>query len=66
MIIVKYSWISNVLLQLLIFAIIVKKLILNLHRIYKNAKETRREYETSNGVVDSSRGIKMVVTEAIL
>ena len=31
--------------------------------IYKNVKETRGEYETYNGVVDSSRGINMIVTK---
>ena len=44
--------ISNVFLQLVI---IVRKSIINIHSIYKNAKVTRREYETSNGDVDSSR-----------
>ena len=31
-----------------------------------NTKETRRECEAYNGVVDSSRGINMIVTKAIL
>ena len=53
-------------LKLLYLEMIVKKSNLNIHRMYMNVKETRREYEVSNGVVDSSWGIHMIVRKAII
>ena len=53
-------------LKLLDLEMIVKKSNLNIHRMYMNVKETRREYEVSNGVVDSSWGIHMIVRKAII
>ena len=65
-VIVIYSKISNVLLQRVIIVIMVKKSILNMYRIYKNAKETLGEYKASNSVMHSSRGIDMIGTKVIL
>ena len=34
--------------------------------MYKNANETCREYEASNGILDLHIGINVIVTKAIL